>query len=35
MTTADDLDRTMTDLDEVLITAELARRPSRAPDHAA
>ncbi|GEO18120.1 PAS domain S-box protein [Microvirga aerophila] len=35
MATADDLGRTMTGLDEGLITAELARRLSRAPDHAA
>jgi PAS domain S-box-containing protein len=34
MTTAGDPNRTVTGVDEVLITAELARRPSRPPDYA-
>src|SRR5215217_2709660 len=35
MTTADDLNSPVTGVDDVLITAELARRPSRAPDYEA
>jgi PAS domain S-box-containing protein len=35
MITADDLNRTLTGVDDVLIPAGLVSRPSRAPDHAA
>ncbi|HZA93391.1 MAG TPA: hypothetical protein VE420_12255, partial [Gemmatimonadales bacterium] len=35
MTTADDLNRVVEEIDNVIITAELARRPSRPPDYAA